>query len=56
MSPGQPEKVAIFCYGRGAMMDYDFLAPARRVFVCLDPGLLLAAEAGRLLPGGRQSS
>jgi hypothetical protein len=34
--PGQPDKAAIFCYERGATMDYDFLAPARRAFFLLD--------------------
>jgi len=34
--PGQPDRAAIFCYERGATMDYDFLAPARRTFFLLD--------------------
>jgi hypothetical protein len=34
--PGQPDKAAIFGYERGATMDYDFLAPARRVFLPLN--------------------
>jgi hypothetical protein len=34
--PGQPEKAVIFGYERGATMDYDFVAPARRVFLPLD--------------------
>jgi hypothetical protein len=29
--PGEPEKVATFAYEKGATMDYDFIAPARRV-------------------------
>ena len=33
--PGQPEKAVLFGYERGATMDYDFTAPARRVFVPL---------------------
>lgn len=34
--PGEPDKATIFGYERGATMDYDFLAPARRIFVFLD--------------------
>lgn len=34
--PGEPEKAAIFAYEKGATMDYDFLAPARRLFFPLD--------------------
>ncbi|WCM91318.1 hypothetical protein M5C99_12920 [Acidovorax sp. NCPPB 2350] len=33
---GQPEKAAIFGYEKGATMDYEALAPARRVMVFLD--------------------
>lgn len=33
---GQPEKAAIFGYEQGATMDYESLAPARRVMVFLD--------------------
>jgi hypothetical protein len=33
---GEPEKVAIFGYERGATMDYESLAPARRVMFFLD--------------------
>ncbi|WP_266156701.1 hypothetical protein [Dyella silvatica] len=33
---GQPEKVAIFGYEKGATMDYESLAPARRVMFFLD--------------------
>lgn len=33
--PGQPDKAVLFGYERGATMDYDFQAPARRVFVPL---------------------
>jgi hypothetical protein len=32
---GQPEKAAIFAYERGATMDYESLAPARRVMFFL---------------------
>lgn len=34
--PGQPEKAIIFSYEKGATMDYDFIAPARRVAFFLD--------------------
>lgn len=34
--PGQPGKAIIYGYEKGATMDYDFLAPARRVMFCLD--------------------
>ncbi|MDE1190953.1 MAG: hypothetical protein PW786_02280 [Arachidicoccus sp.] len=34
--PGQPNKAIIFGYEKGATMDYDFIAPARRVMFCLD--------------------
>ncbi|MHC1479062.1 hypothetical protein ACYJW8_02305 [Frateuria aurantia] len=33
--PGQPDKAVLFGYERGATMDYDFIAPARRVFIPL---------------------
>ena len=33
---GEPEKVAIFGYEKGATMDYEMLAPARRVMFFLD--------------------
>jgi hypothetical protein len=33
---GEPEKVAIFGYEKGATMDYETLAPARRVMFFLD--------------------
>jgi hypothetical protein len=33
---GQPEKAAIFGYEKGATMDYESLAPARRVMIFLD--------------------
>lgn len=33
---GQPEKAAIFGYEKGATMDYEALAPARRVMMFLD--------------------
>ena len=34
--PGQPDKAVIFGYEKGATMDYDFLAPDRRVMLFLD--------------------
>jgi hypothetical protein len=33
---GQPEKAAIFGYEKGATMDYEALAPARRVMMFLN--------------------
>lgn len=33
---GQPDKAAIFAYEKGATMDYESLAPARRVMFFLD--------------------
>ncbi|AXL49553.1 membrane protein [Paraburkholderia caffeinilytica] len=33
---GQPEKAAIFAYEKGATMDYESLAPARRVMLFLN--------------------
>lgn len=33
---GQPDKAAIFTYEKGATMDYETLAPARRVMFFLD--------------------
>ncbi|MFT4069160.1 hypothetical protein [Paraburkholderia sp.] len=33
---GQPEKAAIFTYEKGATMDYEALAPARRVMFFMD--------------------
>jgi len=44
---GEPEKATIFGYERGATMDYDFLAPARRAFVFLDNDTF-----GNLMPAG----
>lgn len=35
---GQPDKAAIFGYEKGATMDYETLAPARRVMFFLDNG------------------
>ncbi|MFT3812230.1 MAG: hypothetical protein QM740_02510 [Acidovorax sp.] len=35
---GQPDKAAIFGYEKGATMDYESLAPARRVMFFLDNG------------------
>lgn len=34
--PGEPGKVAEFAYEKGATMDYENIAPARRVFIFLD--------------------
>lgn len=34
--PGEPDKAMLFGYERGATMDYDFVAPARRVFIGLE--------------------
>lgn len=34
--PGQPDKAIIYGYEKGATMDYDFLAPSRRVMFFLD--------------------
>lgn len=34
--PGEPEKSMLFGYEQGATMDYDFTAPARRVFIGLE--------------------
>ncbi len=34
--PGEPNKVAEFAYEKGATMDYENIAPARRVFIFLD--------------------
>ena len=34
--PGEPDKALYFAYERGATMDHDFLAPARRIFLGLD--------------------
>ena len=33
---GEPDKVAEFAYEKGATMDYENIAPARRVFIFLD--------------------
>lgn len=33
--PGEPTKAVLFAYEKGATMDYDFIAPARRVAVFL---------------------
>jgi hypothetical protein len=38
--PGQPDKVAMFAYKRGATMDYDFLAPGHRVFLFIESDAL----------------
>lgn len=34
--PGEPEKATLFRYEAGATMDYDHLAPARRVFIGME--------------------
>ncbi|MEG3168019.1 hypothetical protein U1737_07410 [Sphingomonas sp. LB3N6] len=34
--PGEPDKAMLFGYERGATMDYDYTAPARRVFIGLE--------------------
>jgi hypothetical protein len=34
--PGEPDKAVVFGYEKGATMDYDFIAPARRVALFLD--------------------
>jgi hypothetical protein len=34
--PGEPDKAMIFGYEKGATMDYDFIAPARRAFLPLN--------------------
>ncbi|MFT3799601.1 MAG: hypothetical protein QM766_00140 [Burkholderiaceae bacterium] len=46
---GQPDKAAIFGYERGATMDYEALAPARRVMFFLDND-----SFDNLAPVGRQ--
>jgi hypothetical protein len=47
---GQPEKAAIFGYEKGATMDYESLAPARRVMFFLgNEGFTNLSPAGRLL-------
>ncbi|SAL30320.1 hypothetical protein AWB64_02667 [Caballeronia sordidicola] len=33
--PGEPDEAVLFAYEKGATMDYDFIAPARRVAVFL---------------------
>lgn len=44
---GQPEKAAIFGYEKGATMDYEALAPARRVMLFLaNDGLANLSEQG----------
>jgi hypothetical protein len=44
---GQPEKAAIFAYEKGATMDYESLAPARRVMFFLNNDTF-----GNLSPAG----
>jgi hypothetical protein len=46
---GEPEKAAIFGYEKGATMDYEALAPARRVMFFLDNETF-----GNLSPAGRK--
>ena len=47
---GQPEKAAIFGYEKGATMDYETLAPARRVMFFLDNASFTnLSESGRRL-------
>lgn len=47
---GQPEKAAIFGYEKGATMDYEALAPARRVMFFLDnESFANLSDAGRQL-------
>jgi hypothetical protein len=36
--PDQPEKVAIFSYEKGATMEYDYIAPARRLGLFVNRG------------------
>lgn len=48
--PGQPTRAAVFAYEQGATMDYESIAPARRVFLFLDNTTFgLANEAGLAL-------
>lgn len=47
--PGSPEKAMYFAYERGATMDDDFLAPARRVFLGMDNSTF-----ERMTPVGRK--
>lgn len=47
--PGEPEKALLFGYEAGATMDYDFAAPARRVFIGLEN-----ASFSRLTDTGRK--
>ncbi|MGZ2744512.1 hypothetical protein [Burkholderia stagnalis] len=59
---GQPDKAAIFAYEKGATMDYEALAPARRVmffldndtFVNLSPAGLALFEAAVAWAAGRR--
>lgn len=44
---GQPEKAAIFAYEKVTTMDYESLAPARRVMIFLDND-----SFGNLSPAG----
>ena len=34
--PDEPQRAVIFAYEKGATMANDFMAPARRVFFCLN--------------------
>jgi hypothetical protein len=48
--PGQPGRAGVFAYEKGATMDYESIAPARRVFVFLDNATFgLANEEGMAL-------
>lgn len=47
--PGAPDKATLFAYERGATMDGDFLAPARRVFIGMDNGTF-----ERMTPAGHR--
>lgn len=47
--PGAPGKATLFGYERGATMDGDFLAPARRVFIGMDNGTF-----ERMTPNGHR--
>lgn len=47
--PGEPGRAAAFAYERGSTMDYESIAPERRVFLFLDNGTFLT-----LNPAGRR--
>lgn len=53
MIPGHREQFAVFGYDKGAVMDYQFVAPARRIMVCLpDGGFDQLTEGGRHMLNG----